>query len=167
MQHTEEQVLLKYEDVIKNTAQKIASLKVKIDRFSFVRVALLIVEIILFILFVSAQNELLITIIGVAMLVPIAVFVVVVKKQNRLAKEETYFKNLLWVFENEVKLIDQKGNGYNNGAGFEDENHPYLSDLDIFGKSSLFALINRCSTQNGINLLADKLAAPITKEAIN
>lgn len=167
MQHTEEQVLLKYEDVIKNTAQKIASLKVKIDRFSFVRVALLIVEIILFILFVSAQNELLVTIIGIAMLVPIAVFVVVVKKQNRLAKEETYFKNLLWVFENEVKVIDQKGNGYNNGSGFEDENHPYLSDLDVFGKSSLFALINRCSTQNGINLLADKLAAPITKEAIN
>lgn len=167
MQHTEEQVLLKYEDVIKNTAQKIASLKVKIDRFSFVRVALLIVEIILFILFVSAQNELLVTIIGVAVLVPIAIFVVVVKKQNRLAKEETYFKNLLWVFENEVKVIDQKGNGYNNGAGFEDENHPYLSDLDIFGKSSLFALINRCSTQNGINLLADKLAAPTTKEGIN
>ncbi|RZL51337.1 MAG: hypothetical protein EOO93_23400 [Pedobacter sp.] len=90
-----------------------------------------------------------------------------VKKQNRLAKEETYFKNLLWIFENEVKVIDQKGNGYNNGAGFEDENHPYLSDLDIFGKSSLFELINRCSTQNGINLLADKLAAPITKDAIN
>ena len=62
MQNTPEQVLSKYQGLIKITAQKIAEFKVKIDRFSFVRVALLILEIILFILFVSAQNELLITI---------------------------------------------------------------------------------------------------------
>lgn len=167
MQHTPEQVLIKYEGLIKNTAQKIAELKIKIDRFSFVRVALLIAEIILFISLVSSQNEVLTSVIGFAMLVPIAIFVVVVKKQNRLAKEETYFKNLLWIYENEVKVISNKHNGYNNGSSFEDENHPYLSDLDIFGKSSLFELINRCSTQNGTNLLADKLTIPITKDAIN
>lgn len=163
MQQTKEQVLIKYELLIKNTAQQIASLKTKIDRFSFLRVALLLIEILFFVLFVSVENETLIWVFGILMLVPIAVFIVVVKKQSRLSKAENYFKNLLWVYENEVVVINGQQNGYDNGTRFEDENHPYLSDLDIFGKSSLYALVNRCSTKKGISLLADQLGLPNEK----
>jgi DNA mismatch repair ATPase MutS len=162
----QEQVIEKYTVAITDTAQKIASLKTKIDRFSFLRVGLLLIEILFFVLFVSAENETLIWAFGVMMMVPIAVFIVVVKKQSRLSKAENYFKNLLWVYENEVAVINAQQNGYDNGARFEDENHPYLSDLDIFGRSSLYALINRCSTKKGINLLGDQLALPNEKAAI-
>lgn len=162
----QDQVIEKYTVAITDTAQKIASLKAKIDRFSFLRVGLLLIEILFFVLFVSAENETLIWVFGVMMLVPIAVFIVVVKKQSRLSKAENYFKNLIWVYENEVAVINVQQNGYDNGSRFEDENHPYLSDLDIFGRSSLYALINRCSTKKGINLLADQLALPNEKVAI-
>lgn len=162
----QDQVIEQYTTAIAETAKKITSLKTKIDRFSFFRVGLLLIEILLFVLFVSAENETLIWIFGVLMLVPIAVFVVVVKQQGRLSKAENYFKNLLWVYENEVAVINAQQNGYDDGTRFEDENHPYLSDLDIFGKSSLYALINRCSTKKGISLLADQLALPNEKAKI-
>lgn len=163
MQPTQNQIIEKYNKAIAETSEKIAALKTKIDRFSFLRVALLLIEILLFVLFVSAENEILIWVFGVLILVPIAVFVVVVKKQSRLSKAENYFKNLLWVYQNEVSTITLQQNGYDNGTSFEDESHPYLSDLDIFGKSSLFALINRCCTKIGINLLAEQLALPNVK----
>ncbi|RZK54493.1 MAG: DNA mismatch repair protein MutS, partial [Pedobacter sp.] len=73
----------------------------------------------------------------------------------------------LWVYQNEINLIKGLENGYNNGSTFEDESHSYLSDLDIFGKASLFALLNRCSTKNGISLLAEKLISSNTEETIN
>ena len=166
MPNTIQQVIEKYTKSIADTALKIASLKTKIDRFSFLRVGLLLIEILFFVLFVSAENETLIWVFGILLLVPIAIFIVVVKEQNKLSKAENYFKNLLWVYQNEVNVINNQQNGYDNGTSFEDESHPYLSDLDIFGKSSLYALVNRCSTKKGINLLADQLALPNEKAAI-
>lgn len=162
----QDQVIQKYTTAITETAQKIASLKTKIDRFSFFRVGLLLLEILFFVLFVSAENETFAWVFGVLLLVPIAVFVLVVKKQNLLSKAENYFKNLLWIYENEIAVINGQQNGYDHGTRFEDESHPYLSDLDIFGKSSLYALINRCSTKKGINLLADQLALSNEKAKI-
>ena len=166
MQHTQEQVLIKYNQLIKATADKIALLKTKIDRFSIIRVILLIIEIFLFISLVRSETDQAIITGVVLMIIPIAIFIIVVKKQNRLSKAENYFKNLLWIYENEVNVINAQQNGYDNGVFFEDESHPYLSDLDIFGKASLYALTNRCSTKNGIDLLANQFNYPSSKEKI-
>ncbi len=43
---------------------------------------------------------------------------------------------------------------YSNGFVWEDDLHPYTSDLDIFGKGSLFDLLNRCATSLGNAKLA-------------
>lgn len=166
MQQTAQQVLLRYQDATKDTAQELAAIKAKINKFSILRVALLLVEVCLFILFVSVSAELAVLIIGFAMLLPILIFVAVVKKQNLFAKQEGYLQRLLWVYQNEINVLTLQQNGYDDGQAFEDEDHPYLSDLDVFGKASLFSLINRCNTQNGIQLLANRLALPNTKHDI-
>lgn len=166
MPNTENLILNNYQRLVDLTAEKIATIKIKVDRYSFLRVALLIIEVLIFISFVSVQNQSAILITGLCLLLPIAVFVFVVKKQNVLIKDETYFKNLLWVYQNEVNLLNGLANGYSDGTAFENENHPYLSDLDIFGKSSLFELINRCSTRNGIDQLAKYLSIESEKTSI-
>lgn len=166
MPDTQNKLLANYQSLTNITAEKIAKIKAKIDRYSFLRVALLFAEILIFIAFVSVQNQTAVTIIGVCLLLPIAVFIIVVKKQNLLIKEETYLTDLLWVYQNEVNLMNGLPNGYNDGAVFEDENHPYLSDLDIFGPSSLFALINRCITKIGIDQLAKHLSTESDKTTI-
>lgn len=163
MLKTQEEIKTKYELLVKDITAEIAKVKIKIDKFSFIRVALLIAEIFVFVSFVKAENDIATLIGGICLIIPIAVFVVVVKKQNVLQKTETYLRHLLWVYKNEVNLINNEANGYDHGTAFEDENHPYLADLDIFGSSSLFALINRCSTKNGVDHLSKNLIEPNTK----
>ncbi len=46
------------------------------------------------------------------------------------------------------------------------EAHPYAYDLDIFGKGSLFRMINRCHTEPGLELLAGWLLEPADRETI-
>lgn len=166
MLKTQQQTLKHYEVLIKEITDKIAKVKTKIDRFSILRVVLLIIEVFIFIGFVSVQNETLVLILGGCLSIPIAVFVLVIKKQNHLIKEEVYLKNLLWIYQNEANLLNGLPNGYHDGVSFEDENHPYLSDLDVFGKSSLFALINRSSTKIGVNQLVRHLSTESDKITI-
>jgi DNA mismatch repair ATPase MutS len=157
MPKTEPAILAYYESLVHENQLKITAVKAKIERFSYLRIALLIAEIGVFIAFVSVANELAVLLSGVCLLVPIIAFIVVVKKQQVLSTEEAYLKNLLWVYQNEVNLITKAENGYDHGTSFEDEDHPYLSDLDVFGKASLYALINRCATKKGIGELAHNL----------
>ena len=166
MLKNQQQTLQHYQFLIKEITDKIAAIKIKIDRFSILRVALLLVEVVIFITFVSVENKTIVLLMGICLLLPIAIFVVVVKKQNHLIKVDIFYKNLFWVYQNEENLINGLSNGYNNGSAFEDENHPYLSDLDIFGKSSLFELINRCSTKIGIDQLVKHLSAENDKTTI-
>lgn len=46
---------------------------------------------------------------------------------------------------------------YPDGGQFDDADHPYVSDLDIFGKRGLFHFINRTATSLGEKVLSDWL----------
>lgn len=159
---TQQEIQSNYEFLITDIKTKITEVKIKIDRFSLIRVGLLIAEIAAFVWFVSTEN----VIAGFCLIIPIITFVIVVKKQQIWNKHEIYLKNLLWVYQNEVNVITGGENGYDHGSAFEDENHPYLSDLDIFGKSSLFALINRCVTKKGVEELTKHLGGESNKATI-
>jgi hypothetical protein len=96
--------------------------------------------------------------------VPVLVFFVVilafsflVRKQNFFEKKRNYFKDLSAVYLNEIDSLETRANIYNDGSVWADDLHPYSSDLDIFGKGSLFELLNRCATALGNAKLADWL----------
>ncbi len=154
---TQQEIQANYEIILADTKIQIAAVKAKIDRYSFIRVALLIAEIVLFVAFVSSKEDVSITIFGISLFIPVMIFVFVVKKQNVFNKHETYLKNLLWVYQNELNVLTGAANGYDNGSVFENDDHPYGSDLDVFGKSSLYELINRCTTKIGTENLAHHL----------
>ncbi|HTJ13040.1 MAG TPA: hypothetical protein VL547_13480 [Dinghuibacter sp.] len=50
--------------------------------------------------------------------------------------------------------------------GNDTTEHPYAFDLDIFGKGSLYRMVNRCHTEPGQRMLADWLLAPADRETI-
>lgn len=93
-------------------------------------------------------------------------FAFLVLRQSRLEKIRAYKRALLKVNENEVLVLESRQNMYADGAEYEDPKHAYVSDLDIFGPQSLFALINRCATKEGEGLLASWLLRPSKKEDI-
>ncbi len=61
--------------------------------------------------------------------------------------------------ENEISTLTTHKNIFPDGSKYINPNHDYTDDLDIFGKNSLHALINRCSSQWGNDLLADILSS--------
>ena len=70
------------------------------------------------------------------------------------------FKNLIKVNEIEIQLIKKDFNGINEGIEFIDKQHHFISDLDIFGRKSVFQILNRTSTYTGRVKLADWLTNP-------
>ncbi|MES3019088.1 MAG: DNA mismatch repair protein MutS [Bacteroidota bacterium] len=84
-------------------------------------------------------------------------FSLLVRKQNAFEKKRNYYRDLAKVYSNEIESINSRKNMYSDGSEWEDDFHPYTSDLDIFGRGSLFELVNRCSTVLGNAKLAEWL----------
>lgn len=166
MLKTEQDSLNAYQDNVNILTVEIRELAKRIDRFSLLRVAMLVLEI-LFIVGLASSTNTLLTFLWITLLfVPIVWFAFIVRKQNALSANINFKKNLLWVYSNEINLLNGQANGYLDGSIYEDEQHPYISDLDIFGKSSLYAKINRCVTKLGMAELASWFLHPSTKAEI-
>ena len=69
---------------------------------------------------------------------------------------------------NEEELQNLSGNFYNrpDGAAYADKEHPYVNDLDIFGRASLFQYVNRTTSEPAESLLADGLMDALPFENI-
>jgi len=160
------QIISGYNEKIKMVTDGINQTKKLIDQLSLVRVGLFLAEILFFVLLVRSADDGFRTLIQIALLLPVIAFAYVVRKQSKLDLEIDYKKQLLWVYQNEWNVLNGLDNGYDHGTTFESETHPYTSDLDIFGKASLFTLLNRCSTKNGNDLLAKRLAEKPTRKSV-
>ena len=64
---------------------------------------------------------------------------------------------LVKVNEQEMDYLANRGIPFPDGAHFENHNHAYSHDLDIFGQRSLFHNLNRTETYSGSNKLAELL----------
>ena len=70
------------------------------------------------------------------------------------------------IFENERACLQYQPNAYYQGAFFYDPEHDFSSDMDAFGKNSLFAYVNRAATGVGNQALAQWLTEKSSKEEI-
>lgn len=164
MVKTKQYILAGYHDNVSNQQRLIDALKGQLNKISFSRLGLFVAEIGLVALIINLGFSLLL---GILCVVPVILFMVLVKRQSAVQEELIYAIKLLWVYQNEVNHIETGVNGYNNGNAWENEQHPYASDLDVFGQGSLFSYINRCNTNNGLELLSLSLGQPADKDVIN
>ena len=81
-------------------------------------------------------------------------------KRNDHKIEKT--NNLIKIYQNEL----DKNNIFGNGREYINYEHNYANDLDVFGKNSLFELINRTSTQEGNKILANSLLESSSNDLI-
>ncbi len=96
----------------------------------------------------------------------IVIFGLIVKKHNQIKKEMELNKKLLDINQEEIDRLNYQFDGIVEGGEFVDEKHIYSDDLDIFGRNSLFQLINRAGTTRGMQLVAKWLKKPSKKEDI-
>ena len=69
-------------------------------------------------------------------------------------------KTLIQINQNEVKNLEGNYFEFPDGAKHITRDHPYANDLDIFGRASLFQYINRTTSEQGSNRLAEYLNNP-------
>lgn len=134
------------------TTQKVVSRK--LNFVGTVRVILFLLFLVVFVYFINAR-ELLWA--GLSSLVFVIGFVALVIQFNRLRFNHNQLGFLIKINEQEKNRLENDFTGIDSGEEFKDLNHAYEEDLDIFGESSVFQLLNRTSTIPGKKLLADRL----------
>jgi DNA mismatch repair ATPase MutS len=152
-----------YKQRIDAAQQEISKYKSQINTYSFMRLGIFALVVVAIWIGKSMENF---TFIVIAFVVLLLVFLWLVQEQSKFEKKKKYFENLALVTQNEINSILTHDNLYSSGAQFADERHFYSSDLDIFGKASLFQLINRAATIAGNLTLSMWLSKPSAKDTI-
>lgn len=152
-----------YQANVKKAKENIQKLEKTINRNSLLRLAIILIGgIVIFQLF-KINNVF--VVLGTIMLIML-LFVYLVFRQSRVERQLQEAKIYLKVNENEIAIKEGNTNMYADGAEFDDGKHPYVSDLDIFGSNSLFALVNRCSSKDAVLQLKNWFASPASKKDI-
>lgn len=92
-----------------------------------------------------------------------ALFLFLVSKHTDAKKQRDLFKALLKINEEEIKIASGDYHHKFNGLKYQDANHFYSLDIDLFGKGSFFQFINRTAIKEGTHTLAEALKANHTQ----
>ncbi len=158
------------QDIINDYKQRVDQAQKEIDKYERLINAYSLMRLVIFALLVLSIY-LSVKVIGFNLLLILFIllmlcFAWLVSRQSFFIAQKNYFMALKTVNENEIASISDGSNIYDNGSSFEDEKHYYTADLDIFGKASLYQLVNRAATTPGKKLLAGWLSAPSKKATI-
>lgn len=163
MVKTRDRILNTYQNNAEDQRKRISDLKKQLNKISFSRLGLFVAEILIIALIINSGYH---WIFGILTVIPLFLFLYLIKKQVTVQGDLAYAERLLWVYQNEIDQLTAGKNGYSDGQAYADEYHPYTSDLDVFGAGSLYAYINRCNTQPGLDLLAANFNRPNPKQTI-
>ncbi len=87
----------------------------------------------------------------------IPVFVVLLKMHNQLKTKSAYTEKLIQINDREIRYMQGDCSVFKEGLQYLQTDHPYLYDLDIFGKNSLFQHLNRTICNSGEKVLVKSL----------
>lgn len=111
------------------------------------------------ILIVIAANNGQSALLAITLIAAMVVFIALIKKHNGVKRNLANNKALQQVNANEVCRAEGKMSELFDGKSFYNARHPYHEDLDLFGRHSLFQLLNRSSTDEGATRLAEWMSS--------
>jgi len=155
--------MIVYHENIDRASAEISRLDKKINLYSVLRVFTLLVGGYLIYSAVKAEA---VWLLYLSLLFVILIFAWLVSKQSKFSALKDFNRALLQVNENELGSIRSRTNIYDDGTEWMDDHHNYTSDLDIFGKQSLYHLLNRCATVFGRTKMAAWLENPAENDTI-
>jgi DNA mismatch repair ATPase MutS len=152
-----------YSDNIKMYDVKLLKLSKLLNRISFLR---LLIFVALGIIIVFLFKFKLVIPILIVFPLSLVLFGLVITYHNKIAflKKQTAF--LKGINESEILRENCELEAFDDGQKFIEQNHPYTSDLDIFGQHSIFQLLNRTTTESGMILLSEWLSKPAPNNEI-
>ncbi len=151
-----------YTDRISKFNIEIEEQNSKFNRIFYSRIILFLIAVISFYLFYKSQPVFSYLFVAIT----IIIFLFLLNLEIQLKRKTTFLKNLIKVNEIEIQLLKKDFTGINDGSEFIDKQHHFISDLDIFGRKSIFQILNRTSTFTGRIKLAQWLTYPFLDKAI-
>ncbi|WP_298648847.1 DNA mismatch repair protein MutS [uncultured Proteiniphilum sp.] len=95
------------------------------------------------------------------------IFFLLYKRDEFYLQKRAYYMALNSVYANEVSFLNGDYSPFDSGERFINKKHAYSYDLDVFGKNSIYHMINRTVTQEAGSILAEKLSSiPDSEEEI-
>ncbi len=156
-------LLAYYTNRITEFSEEIEEQNSKLNKIFYSRILLFLLALALFIFFYKTQVLFAYSFAGITVIL----FLFLLNKELKLKRKTSFLKNLIKVNEIEIQLLKKDFTGINEGAEFIDKQHHFISDLDIFGRKSIFQILNRTSTYTGRIKLAQWLTYPfMDKETI-
>ena len=144
-----------YNDNIKSVKEKLAKLEKNLLVFSTLRFMIVILCIGMMYYFYK-QNSM--EAVGGSFLISLILFIIVAFFHNERINSKKRLLVILEYNEKGLKRLDNTWKEFSDiGEEFIDRNHKFSSDLDIFGKNSLFQWINLTKTTFGRKKLASKM----------
>ena len=96
------------------------------------------------------------------LVVGIGIFIFLLSKYTDVKAEHNFNKALVEINEEEIKIASGDFHDRNEGLQFQNPNHFYSLDIDLFGRGSFFQFINRTTINEGTQKLTDTLLANTT-----
>ena len=94
---------------------------------------------------------------AVIAVVGVASFLLLLSKYTDFKAERERFKRLIKINEDELEIVSGNFHDKPDGSEFQNPNHFYSLDIDLFGKGSFFQFINRTTLKEGKQKLANYL----------
>jgi hypothetical protein len=96
----------------------------------------------------------------------VALFLFLVSLDLKNDEKIFYFEKLILINTDELNTLAGQYTYREDGLSFLPHEHAYAADLDLFGASSIYQYINRCTSDQAKSLLASSLLAGATAEVV-
>ena len=140
----------------------IRATQIRLKRLAFLRVGIFVATIIL--VYIATRWGF--YAIGTIATAGIIAFLFTVRRYVLLQQTLLHEENLAAINDNELSALKGDYSMFEDGDEFNDPDHPYSSDLDIFGRMGIFQYFNRSATSLGKNRLANWFQEPLTDPGI-
>ncbi len=152
-------VLKDYQSKMILLEEEVKALKKKIDQYAILRLMVFAGAILaIYLLFDYGMGAVMLI-----ALLTVVLFLVLVRVQLKFSDAHRFKTTQLKLLRYEM---EETPGVYSTGEEFMHAGHAYTDDLDIFGRHSVFAQLNRCATLQGIQVLASWLRAPADQAEI-
>ncbi|GAB3953076.1 MutS family DNA mismatch repair protein [Spirosoma harenae] len=101
-----------------------------------------------------------------SLLIGIVGFLVLLKRHQAARQKRDLNQKLAFINQDEAARLKRQYLRPETGEQFSSPTHYYSGDLDVFGKHSLFRLLNRTHTYEGQNRLTNWLKSPSAPDAV-
>ncbi|WP_281847765.1 MutS-related protein [Olleya namhaensis] len=103
---------------------------------------------------------------SVIIILGIVLFIVLLSRYTNIKSVYNLKKELITINQDELKIASGDFFEKPDGLTFQEANHNYALDIDLFGRGSFFQFINRTAIEEGSEKLATSLKANVTDDIV-